>query len=42
MEYIDIFNENNNPNPLMIALAIGITAILMILTIIHYEKKELV
>ena len=29
-------------NPLMVTLAIGITAIFMILTIIHYNRKELV
>ena len=29
-------------NPLMVALAIGITVIFIILTIIHYNKKELV
>ena len=29
-------------NPLMVALAIGITVIFMILTIIHYNRKELV
>lgn len=29
-------------NPLMVALAISITAIFMILTIIHYNRKELV
>ena len=29
-------------NPLMVALAIGITAIFIILTIIHYNRKELV
>ena len=29
-------------NPLMVVLAIGITAIFMILTIIHYNRKELV
>ena len=29
-------------NPLMVVLSIGITAIFVILTIIHYERKELV
>lgn len=29
-------------NPLMVVLSVGITAIFVILTIIHYEKKELV
>ena len=29
-------------NPLMVLLSVGITAIFVILTIIHYEKKELV
>ena len=33
---------NVSINPLMVVLSIGITAIFMILTIIHYEKKELV
>lgn len=50
LKYISIFTladirnviVNVSINPLMVALAVGITAILMILTVIHYEKKELV
>lgn len=50
LKYISIFTladirnviVNVSINPLMIALAIVITAIFMILTITHYERKELV
>ena len=50
LKYISIFTLadirnviiNVSINPLMVALAIGITAIFMILTIIRYERKELV
>lgn len=50
LKYISIFTladirnviVNVSINPLMVALAIGITAIFMILTMIRYEKKELV
>ena len=50
LKYISIFTladirnviVNMSINPLMIALAIVITAIFMILTITHYERKELV
>ena len=50
LKYISIFTladirnviVNIEINPLMVALAIGITAIFMILAIIRYEKKELV
>ena len=50
LKYISIFTladirnviVNVSINPLMIALAIVITAIFMILAIIHYEGKELV
>ena len=50
LKYISIFTladirnviVNVSINPLMIVLAIGITAIFMILTTIRYEKKELV
>lgn len=50
LKYISIFTLadirnviiNVSINPLMVALSIGITVIFMILTIIHYEKKELV
>lgn len=50
LKYISIFTladirnviVNVSINPIMIALTIGITAIFIILTIIHYEKKELV
>lgn len=50
LKYISIFTladirnviVNVAINPLMIVLAIGITTIFMILTIVRYEKKELV
>ena len=50
LKYISIFTLadirnviiNEFINPLMIVLTIGITAIFMILTVINYEKKELV
>ena len=50
LKYISIFTladirnviVNIAINPLMVLLAIGITSIFMILTIIRYEKKELV
>ena len=50
LKYISIFTLadirnviiNVSINPLMIVLTIGITAIFMILTVMHYEKKELV
>ena len=50
LKYISIFTladirnviVNVAINPLMIILSIGITAIFIILTIIHYDKKELV
>lgn len=50
LKYISIFTladirnviVNVSINPIMVALAIGITAIFMILTVMHYEKKELV
>ena len=50
LKYISIFTladirnviVNVYINPLMVALTIGITAILIILTIIRYDKKELV
>lgn len=49
LKYISIFTLadirnvilNVSINPLMVVLAIGITGIFMILTIIHYQKKEL-
>ena len=50
LKYISIFTladirnviVNVSINPLMVILAIGITAIFMILTIIRYDKKELI
>ena len=50
LKYISIFTladirnviVNVSINPLMVALAVGITTILIILTVICYEKKELV
>ena len=50
LKYISIFTladirnviVNVSINPLMVVLSIGITAIFMILTMIRYEKKELV
>ena len=50
LKYISIFTLadirnviiNVSINPLMVALAMGITVIFMILTTIRYEKKELV
>ena len=50
LKYISIFTLadirnviiNVSINPLMIVLTIGITAVFMILTVMHYEKKELV
>lgn len=50
LKYISIFTladirnviVNVSINPIMVVLAIGITAIFMILTIIRYDKKELV
>lgn len=50
LKYISIFTLadirnvilNVSINPLMVVLTIGITGIFMILTIIHYQKKELV
>ena len=50
LKYISIFTIsdirnviiNVSINPLMVILSIGITAIFMGLTIVHYEKKELV
>ena len=50
LKYISIFTladirnviVNVSINPLMIALAIAITAIFMISAIFHYERKELV
>lgn len=50
LKYISVFTladirnviVNISINPIMIIVAIGITAICMILTIMHYEKKELV
>ncbi|MGN1299058.1 MAG: ABC transporter permease subunit [Candidatus Scatovivens sp.] len=50
LKYVSIFTIadirnviiNASIDPLMIALSIGITAVFMVLTIIHYEKKELV
>ena len=50
LKYISIFTladirnviVNVSINPLMVVLAIGITAIFMILTVIRYERKELV
>ena len=50
LKYISIFTLadirnvilNVSINPLMVVLAIGITGIFMILTIIHYNRKELV
>lgn len=49
LKYISIFTLadirnvilNVSINPLMVVLTIGITGIFMILTIIHYQKKEL-
>ena len=50
LKYISIFTLadirnvfiNVSINPLMVVLALGIAAIFMILTMIHYEKKELI
>lgn len=50
LKYISIFTiadirnviVNVSINPLMIVLSVGITAVLLIFTIVHYEKKELV
>lgn len=50
LKYISIFTLadirnviiNVSINPVMVVLALGIAAIFMILTMIHYEKKELI
>ena len=50
LKYISIFTladirnviTSASINPLMVILAIGITMIFIVLTFIHYEKKELV
>ena len=50
LKYISIFTladirnviSNVSINPLLVILSTGITILFMILTMIHYEKKELV